>query len=41
MIDGNCYGVRCYDQEHCLIRKAKSTHLNPVLSFIRREGLGK
>lgn len=41
MIDGNCYGVRCYDQERCRIRKAKSTALNPMLSFITREGMSK
>ncbi|XP_065055664.1 uncharacterized protein LOC135684164 isoform X6 [Rhopilema esculentum] len=39
MIEGSCYGVRCYDQNLCKIRKAKNTKLNPMLSFITRVGI--
>eukprot|EP00794_Sanderia_malayensis_P011221 gene11221-12400_t len=39
MIAGNCYAVRCFDQEQCKLRKAKSSSLNPMISFISREGI--
>ena len=41
MIDGNCYGVHCFDQELCKIRRAKSSKLSPMLSFVTREGMSK